>query len=138
MRRKSHVRFGGRAGETHQRKRWQGAPVRPLHLCVDLLRLLLHQLHQRFARRIVGWRVSKSLRTDLALDALEMAIFSRGHDDLSQLIHHSDRGVQYLDIRYTERLDDEHAVTSVGSKGDCPFTGYYDLDEERNGQQAAA
>ena len=71
-----------------------------------------------FARRIVGWRVSKSLRTDLALDALEMAIFSRRDDDLSHLIHHSDRGVQYLDIRYTERLDDEHAVTSVGSKGD--------------------
>ncbi len=71
-----------------------------------------------FARRIVGWRVSKSLRTDLALDALEMAIFSRHDDDLSHLVHHSDRGVQYLDIRYTERLDDEHAVTSVGSKGD--------------------
>ena len=71
-----------------------------------------------FARRIVGWRVSKSLRTDLALDALEMAIFSRRDDDLSYLVHHSDRGVQYLDIRYTERLDDEHAVTSVGSKGD--------------------
>jgi putative transposase len=71
-----------------------------------------------FARRIVGWRVSKSLRTDLALDALEMAIFSRRDDDLSHLVHHSDRGVQYLDIRYTERLDDERAVTSVGSKGD--------------------
>jgi putative transposase len=71
-----------------------------------------------FARRLVGWRVSKSLRTDLALDALEMAIFSRRHDDLSQLIHHSDRGVQYLAIRYTERLADEQAVASVGSKGD--------------------
>ena len=71
-----------------------------------------------FARRIVRWRVSKSLRTDLALDALEMAIFSRCDDDLSHLVHHSDRGVQDLDIRYTERLDDEHAVTSIGSKGD--------------------
>ncbi len=71
-----------------------------------------------FARRIVGWRVSKSLRTDLALDALEMAIFSRRHDDLSQRIHHSDRGVQYLAIRYTERLAEEQAVASVGSKGD--------------------
>ena len=47
-----------------------------------------------------------------------MAIFSRREEDLSRLVHHSDRGVQYLDIRYTERLDDEHAVTSVGSKGD--------------------
>jgi putative transposase len=71
-----------------------------------------------FARRIVGWRVSKSLRTDLALDALEMAIFARRHDDLSHLVHHSDRGVQYLAIRYTERLADELAVASVGSKGD--------------------
>jgi putative transposase len=71
-----------------------------------------------FARRIVGWRVSRSLRTDLALDALEMAIFSRRDDDLSNLIHHSDRGVQYLAIRYTERLADEQAVASVGSKGD--------------------
>ena len=71
-----------------------------------------------FARRIVGWRVSKSLRTDLALDALEMAIFSRRHDDLSHLVHHSDRGGQYLAIRYTERLAEEQAVASVGSKGD--------------------
>jgi putative transposase len=71
-----------------------------------------------FARRIVGWRVSKSLRTDLALDALEMAICTRNGEDLTQLVHHSDRGVQYLAIRYTERLADEQAVTSVGSKGD--------------------
>ncbi len=71
-----------------------------------------------FARRIVGWRVSKSLRTDLALDALEMAICTRNGEDLTQLVHHSDRGVQYLAIRYTDRLADEQAVTSVGSKGD--------------------
>jgi putative transposase len=69
-----------------------------------------------FSRRIVGWRVSSSLRTDLALDALEMAIFSRG--DLDGLIHHSDRGSQYLAIRYTERLEDAGVVNSVGSKGD--------------------
>ena len=69
-----------------------------------------------FSRRIVGWRVSSSLRTDLALDALEMAIWSRG--DLDGLIHHSDRGSQYLAIRYTERLEDAGVVNSVGSKGD--------------------
>ena len=69
-----------------------------------------------FSRRIVGWRVSSSLRTSLALDALEMAIWSRG--DLDGLIHHSDRGVQYLAIRYTERLGDAGVVNSVGSKGD--------------------
>jgi putative transposase len=71
-----------------------------------------------FSRRIVGWRVSSSLRAELALDALEMAIWSRRSDDLGGLIHHSDRGVQYLAIRYTDRLADEGAVTSVGSRGD--------------------
>ena len=71
-----------------------------------------------FSRAIVGWRVSSSLRAELALDALEMAIWSRRTADLAGLIHHSDRGSQYLAIRYTERLADEGAVTSVGSKGD--------------------
>jgi putative transposase len=71
-----------------------------------------------YSRRIVGWRVSTSLRTDLALDALEMAIWARQADDLAGLVHHSDRGVQYLAIRYTERLAEAGAVASVGSKGD--------------------
>jgi putative transposase len=71
-----------------------------------------------FSRRIVGWRVSSSLRAELALDALEMAIWSRRSADLEGLVHHSDRGVQYLAIRYTERLADEGAVTSVGTRGD--------------------
>lgn len=73
-----------------------------------------------FSRRIVGWRVSSSLRTDLALDALEQGIWTRhreGHD-LHGLVHHSDRGVQYLAIRYTERLEELGIVASVGSKGD--------------------
>ena len=74
-----------------------------------------------FSRRIVGWAVSSSLRSEVALDALEMAIWDRQHDDevaLAGLVHHSDRGVQYLDIRYTERLGQSQAVNSVGSKGD--------------------
>jgi putative transposase len=71
-----------------------------------------------FSRFIVGWRVSNSLHADLALDALEMAIWRRQREDLSGLIHHSDRGVQYLSIRYTERLEDVGAVRSVGSRGD--------------------
>lgn len=71
-----------------------------------------------FSRYIVGWRVAVSLRTDLVLDALEQAIWSRRAQDLSGLIHHSDRGSQYLSIRYTERLADEQAVVSVGSRGD--------------------
>jgi putative transposase len=70
-----------------------------------------------FSRRIVGWRVAATLRAELALDALEMAIWSRRGQSLDGLIHHSDRGVQYLAIRYTERLADEGAITSVGSKG---------------------
>jgi len=71
-----------------------------------------------FSRFIVGWRVSNSLHAELALDALEMAIWRRQRQDLSGLIHHSDRGVQYLSIRYTERLADAGAVCSVGSRGD--------------------
>ncbi len=71
-----------------------------------------------FSRRITGWRVSGSLHTDLALDALEMAIFSRGDRTLAGLVHHSDRGSQYLAIRYTERLAETGAVASVGSRGD--------------------
>jgi len=69
-----------------------------------------------FSRTIVGWRASSSLRTDLALDALEQAIYSR--PDIDRLVHHSDRGVQYLSIRYTERLGDVGIVPSVGSVGD--------------------
>ncbi len=71
-----------------------------------------------FSRYIVGWKVSTTLRAELALDALEMAIWSRGATDLKGLVHHSDRGVQYLAIRYTERLADAGAVCSVGSRGD--------------------
>jgi putative transposase len=70
-----------------------------------------------FSRMIVGWRVSTSLRVELALDALEMAIWNR-KEDLSELVHHSDRGSQYLAIRYTERLAEAGAVSSVGSTGD--------------------
>jgi putative transposase len=71
-----------------------------------------------FSRFIAGWRVSNSLHAELALDALEMAIWRRRRQDLSGLIHHSDRGVQYLSICYTERLADAGAVRSVGSRGD--------------------
>lgn len=70
-----------------------------------------------YSRFIVGWQTSRSLRTDLAIDALEMAIWRR-KGDLDGLVHHSDRGSQYLSIRYTERLAEAGAVTSVGSKGD--------------------
>jgi putative transposase len=70
-----------------------------------------------YSRFLVGWQASRSLRTDLALDALEMAIWRR-QGQLDGLVHHSDRGSQYLSIRYTERLAETGAVTSVGSRGD--------------------
>jgi len=71
-----------------------------------------------YSRMILGWQTSTSLRTDLALDALEMALWRRG-DEVEGLIHHSDRGVQYLSIRYTERLSEAGAAMSVGSRGDA-------------------
>jgi putative transposase len=73
-----------------------------------------------YSRMIVGWQASRSQRSDLALDALEQAIWARSRPGkrLPELVHHSDRGVQYLSIRYTERLAETGAVNSVGSKGD--------------------
>ena len=70
-----------------------------------------------YSRAIVGWQISRSLRSDLALDALEQALWSR-EGPFDGLVHHSDRGVQYLSIRYTERLAEAGVVTSVGSRGD--------------------
>ena len=70
-----------------------------------------------FARRIVGWRVSTTMRTDFVLDALEQALHDR-RPDRDSLIHHSDRGSQYVSIRYTERLSEVGIEPSVGSKGD--------------------
>jgi transposase InsO family protein len=69
-----------------------------------------------YSRYIVGWRASTSLRTDLVLDALEQALYSRR--DTAGLIHHSDRGTQYLSVRYTERLAEAGIAASVGSVGD--------------------
>ena len=69
-----------------------------------------------FSRYIVGWRVSRSMKTELVLDALEQAIWAR--QDTSNLIHHSDRGSQYLSIRYSERLAEAGIEASVGSVGD--------------------
>jgi putative transposase len=71
-----------------------------------------------FSRRILGWRVTASPRAELALDALEMAVWTRRGEPLDGLVHHSDRGSQYLSIVYTERLAQAGAITSVGSRGD--------------------
>lgn len=71
-----------------------------------------------FARRIVGWRVSSSMQTDFVLDALEQALYARQPEREDGLIHHSDRGSQYVSIRYSERLAEAGIEPSVGSKGD--------------------
>jgi putative transposase len=71
-----------------------------------------------FARRIVGWRVSASLKTDFVLDALEQAIYDRRGGATDALVHHSDRGTQYLSMRYTDRLVDAGIEPSVGRRGD--------------------
>ena len=70
-----------------------------------------------YARRIVGWRVSRSMQTDFVMDALEQALYER-QPDRDSLIHHSDRGSQYVSIRYTERLAEAGIKPSVGSRGD--------------------
>lgn len=71
-----------------------------------------------YARRIVGWRVSHSMQTDFVLDALEQALYDRQPERSESLIHHSDRGSQYVSIRHTERLAEAGIEPSVGSRGD--------------------
>ena len=71
-----------------------------------------------FARRIVGWRVSSSMRTDFVLDALEQALYARQPERDNSLVHHSERGSQYVSICYSERLAQAGVEPSVGSKGD--------------------
>jgi len=71
-----------------------------------------------FARRIVGWRVSSSMQTDFVLDALEQALYARRREREGALVHHSDRGSQYVSIRYSERLAEAGVEPSVGSTGD--------------------
>jgi len=71
-----------------------------------------------YARRIVGWQVSTSMTTDFVLDALEQALYARQPGGEGCLIHHSDRGSQYLSIRYSERLAEAGVEPSVGSRGD--------------------
>lgn len=93
-----------------------GGPDVRLHL----VGFRLHGVrHRRLSRAIVGWRVSSSLRAELALDALEMAIWSRRSADLGGLVHHSDRGVQFTSWAFTRRALDSGLMPSMGSVGDC-------------------
>lgn len=77
-----------------------------------------------YARRIVGWRQSSSMRTDFVLDALEQALYDRRPQRNDALIHHSDRGSQYVSIRYSERLAEADIEPSVGSRGDSYDTQF--------------
>ena len=97
-----------------------------LHLCRHLggLRLNVAFVIDAFARRIVGWRVSRSMCATFVLDALEQALHERRPVQGGGLIHHSDRGVQYVSIRHTERLVEagiEPSVGSVGDSYDCEY-----------------
>jgi transposase InsO family protein len=85
-----------------------------------------------YARRIVGWRVSKTMHTDFVLDALEQALYAR-QPDRERLVHHSDRGSQYVSIRYTERLAEAGIEPSVGSRGDSYDTQFKLFSERRPG-----
>ena len=76
-----------------------------------------------FSRRIVGWRVAANMRTDMVLDALEMARRSRGNRRLVGLVTHSDAGSQFTSVRFTERLAEIGARPSIGSVADCLLTG---------------
>ena len=124
-----HVRFGGRGEETDQPRGWHRASPRPNTYCRTFAGWVYAAfVIDVFSRRVVGWQLSTSLRTDLALDALEMGLWTRQHHgrDTSGLIHHSDKGVQYVAIRYTQRLAEAGAVASVGSTGnsyDCSGRG---------------
>jgi transposase InsO family protein len=71
-----------------------------------------------YARRIVGWRVSRTAHANFVLDALEQALYERRPAHRGGLVHHSDRGSQYVGIRYTERLAEAGIEPSVGSVGD--------------------
>src|SRR5262249_44351337 len=115
-------RAGGRPGDLGARRFRAPAPNRLW--VADLTYVKTHSgwVYVAFvvdacSRFVVGWQASRSLRTDLALDALEMALWARRTVSLTGLIHHSDRGVQYLAIRYTERLAAAGVLPSVGSRG---------------------
>ena len=77
-----------------------------------------------FSRRLVGWKAARSMTAALVIDALNMAAWTRRHTTIDGLICHTDAGSQYTSILYTERLDDVGAAPSIGTVGDCLFTGY--------------
>lgn len=121
MRWKSHVRFGGRAGETHQSKDGRALRSDPYTYVPTWSGTVFSAfVSDVYSRRIVGWRTKATMPTELPLDALEMAIWTRQQADelVDGLIHHSDAGSQYTAIRYSNRLHDVGALASIGTIGD--------------------
>ena len=111
MSREVHVRFC---------ERLEVKSLRPTHPYVAAAQGFVYVAFviDTFARRIVGWRVSRSAQADFVLDALEQALCDRRPVRQGGLVHHSDRGVQYVSIRYTQRLLEAGIEPSVGSVGD--------------------
>ena len=119
MQRELHVRFGGRAEETDRRRLRHGASVRPLHLREDPLRLGLRRLCGRRLLPLCRWLASVTITACRSCARRpEDGVLAAARPCLEGLIHHSDRGVQYLAFRYTERLAQAGVVASVGSRGD--------------------
>ena len=119
MRWKSHVRFGGRTGETHRSRDGRALRSDPYtYVPTRSGMAYVCYIVDAFSRRIVGWRVASNMRTDMVLDALEMARRSRGSRRLIGLVAHSDAGSQFTSVRYTERLDEIGARPSIGTVAD--------------------
>jgi putative transposase len=121
MRGNVHVRFGGRAGETHRSKDDRALRSDPYTYVPTWSGMAFSAfVTDVFSRRIVGWRTANAMPTELPLDALEMALWTRAQADelVEGLVHHSDAGSQYTSIVYSQRLADVRAVASIGSVGD--------------------
>jgi len=119
MRWKSHVRFGGRAGETHQSRDGRALRSDPYtYVPTRSGMAYVCFIVDAFSRMIVGWRVASHMRTEMVLDALEMARVSRGARRLVGLVTHSDAGSQFTSVRFTERLDEIGARPSIGTVAD--------------------
>ena len=117
MRREPHVRFGGRAAETHPSKGGQGAAVRPYTYVPTWAGFLyLAVVLDAWSRRIVGWAMASHLRTELVVQALDMALWRRRPQEV---IHHSDQGCQYTSIAFGQRCREAGIRPSMGSVGDC-------------------
>ena len=117
MRRESHVRLGGRAGETHRSKDGRALRSDPYTYVPTWVGFLfLAVVVDAFSRRVVGWSMANHLRTELVLEALNMALWQRRP---SSVVHHSDQGSQYTSYAFGKRCREMGVVPSMRSVGDC-------------------